>query len=229
MPLGASCPPQRWLPTCSRRPRSATGSGRTSGVCPARPGPPSFAVSCSARRSRSRLRRARPPEPGLAAEVSPDENLSRDAIVQSPERPAARPRREPVGARDHDRGHPVGPPDLRRPTPPAKDAMHRLSEKPEGHLLAARRERPGCGNAPTSTNAGSSQGRLVEIKPVRWDLVPGGCPASTVTERPRRRCQTGETAAAPGGAARGPASTIALVSTRSCDSVSLRPYRVVGR
>ena len=37
VPLGAICPPQRWPPTCSRRPRSPTGSGRTSRVCPRDP------------------------------------------------------------------------------------------------------------------------------------------------------------------------------------------------
>ena len=46
VPLGASCLPQRWPPTCSRRLRSPTGLGRTSRVCLARPGPPSFAGSC---------------------------------------------------------------------------------------------------------------------------------------------------------------------------------------
>ena len=50
-PLGASCPPQRWPPTCSRRPKSQAGPGRTSRVCAVRPGPPSFTESCSARRS----------------------------------------------------------------------------------------------------------------------------------------------------------------------------------
>jgi len=82
--------------------------------------------------------------------------------------------REPVGARHDDRGHPIGPPDARRPAERDQDAVHRFGQVPEGHLLAEHRPEA----ARVRQRANQHERRLAprdvlrsELEPVPLDLL----------------------------------------------------------
>jgi hypothetical protein len=83
-------------------------------------------------------------------------------------------RREPVGARRDDRGHPVGPPHARRAAQRDEHAVHRFGEMPEGHLLAEDApEAPGVRQRAKQHEHRLTPRGVVQLKPIPLDLLAG--------------------------------------------------------
>lgn len=79
-----------------------------------------------------------------------------------------------VGAGDHDRRHPVGPPDPGGAAEGDEHAVHRLGEVPEGHLLAEHAaEAPRVRQRAEQQERRRSPRRVVQLKPVPLDLLAG--------------------------------------------------------